>query len=53
MPIILYNTFISRLIIEIEKTLERLTNIEIKARPFIKGIKPMSSVLNFLISNNN
>ncbi|CZR64903.1 uncharacterized protein PAC_14803 [Phialocephala subalpina] len=53
MPTILHDTFISRLVTEIEKTLERLADIEIEARPFIEGIKPVSGVLNFPIGDDD
>jgi hypothetical protein len=53
MPTILHDTFISRLVTEIEKTLERLANVEIEARPFIEGIKPVSGVLNFPIGDDD
>lgn len=53
MPTILHDTFISRLVTEIEKTLERLADIEIEARPFIEGIKPVSGVLNFTIGDDD
>jgi hypothetical protein len=53
MPIILHDTFISRLVTEIEKTLERLANTEIETRPFIEGIKPVSGVLNFTIGDDD
>lgn len=53
MPTILHDTFISRLVTEIEKTLERLADKEIEARPFIEGIKPVSGVLNFPISDDD
>jgi hypothetical protein len=53
MPTTLHNTFISGLVTEIEKTLERLADTEIEARPFIKGIKALSGALNFLIGDDN
>ena len=53
MPTTLHNTFISGLVTEIEKTLERLADTEIEARPFIKGIKLLSGALNFLIGDDD
>jgi hypothetical protein len=53
MPTILHDTFISRLVTEIEKTLERLADTEIEARPFIEGIKPVNGVLNFTIGDDD
>jgi len=53
MPTILHDTFISRLVTEIEKKLERLADMEIEARPFIEGIKPVSGVLEFQISDED
>jgi hypothetical protein len=53
MPTILHDTFISRLVTEIEKKLERLADIEIEARPFIEGIKSVSGVLNFPIGDDD
>lgn len=53
MPTVLHDTFISRLVAEIEKTLERLANTEIEARPFIEGIKPVGGVLDFPIGDDD
>ncbi|KAG0653111.1 hypothetical protein D0Z07_9397 [Hyphodiscus hymeniophilus] len=53
MPTTLHDTFISRLVTEIEKTLERLANKEVEAQPFIKGIRPVSGVLNFQIGDDD
>jgi hypothetical protein len=53
MLIILYNTFIFKLVTKIKKMLKRLANVKIEARPFIKGIKLISSVLNFPISDDD
>lgn len=53
MPTTLHDTFIARLVTEIEKKLERLADTEIEARPFIEGIKPVCGVLNFLIGDED
>jgi len=53
MSTILYGTFIFKLVTEIEKTLERLADKEIEARPFIEGIELVSGVLNFPIGDND
>ncbi|TAQ84340.1 hypothetical protein B7494_g7348 [Chlorociboria aeruginascens] len=53
MATVLHNTFISKLMLEIHKMLERLADEEIEAQPYIKGIEPETGVLNFPIGDGD